>query len=207
MIKNITAHTLILLLLFTITKLGAQDIQNIRHNSWSVIFNVGHQDDLIKFENSSVNKYHEIIIRPLFIGGIQKTWNNKNRFRLYQDAVATYHIHPYQEKTFGIGTNLGFEFLALKRIIITPKIGVHYNYAKYADVQYGYVDDKWTKVDNIYEPSHRTVIKIGLETGYRLNEKIDIIGGVSGNVITPFIKNVLPVFFTYGVYAGVRYSL
>jgi hypothetical protein len=197
------------LILFSVlhSKIEAQDLQADSKKSLSVVAYFGHQDDLFKFQNSTVNKYHNISLRPLFIGGIQKTWIQKTKFRFYQDAVATYHIHPYQERTIGLGTDFGFEFLAFKKIILNPKIGAHYNYAKYADVQYGYVNDKWVSVDNTYGKSNRMVIKLGIETGYRLNNKVDIIAGVSGNVLAPYAKDVLALFLHYGMYGGVRYGI
>lgn len=176
-------------------------------SSLRIVFHIGHQDDLFKFVNATENKYHDIKWRPSFTAGIQKTWSQGSRFRLYQDVVASYHIHPYQERTLGIGTDLGFQWTFFKKIIFNPKLGLHYNYARYADIQYAYVNDKWVKTDNSYEPSHRANIKLGFETGYHLSPKTDIVVGASAMALTPYAKDVLNLFLSNSIYTGLRYRL
>ncbi|MFM2267118.1 MAG: hypothetical protein RL757_559 [Bacteroidota bacterium] len=177
---------------------------------WAIVANFGHEDDLspIPVSNSLVAT-HNVVIRPRIELGMERTWVERRRFRLFQDAKLTYHNNTYSENAIGLGTDIGFEFKIFKGLRLTPRLGAHYNRAKASDVQYRYENNKWVSTSNTNPAVARGYFKGGIDVSYRFMDKFDVVAGTHLAILTPYIPGEfgIPLYPNKAFNIGVRYFL
>jgi hypothetical protein len=180
--------------------------QDIQKKKYAIIANIGQQTDVYKIDLGALQSIQNTPFQPRIEVGIERTWKNKRTFRFHQDLKLTFVSDPYIERVYGIGTDFGAEFKILRRILVTPRIGIHYNYAKSTDVQYIYKDEKWVKTANYLPTTNRLFLKGGLDLGYRINNRYDVFVNGQYSLNMPHLAEV-PLFLNQSVSLGVRYSL
>ena len=171
---------------------------------WAFIANVGHQDQGFDISFGSLQVIHKVPFRPQIAVGIERTWVNRNKFRLFQDLQASYFHDSYVEKVYGLTTDVGFEFKIFRGLRLTPRIGVGYNSAKANDVRYKYEGDKWVQTANTDPAISRLNVKTGLDLSYRFNNTFDVLVGGHFSLVTPYIPNAASIYLYKGWHIGTR---
>jgi|GEM_PF-1847166 len=186
-------------------RMGAQNSSAHPLPKWAIIANFGHQEAGLDLSFGSLQVIHEVPIRPHIGVGIERTWVNRNRFRLFQDLQASYYHDTYVEKGYGLSTDLGFEFKIFKGLRLTPRLGVGYNLAKATDVRYKYEGEKWVRAENTDPSVSRINIKAGLDLSYRFHQRFDVIIGGHYAAVSPYIADAVSLYLFKGVHIGGRY--
>jgi hypothetical protein len=181
--------------------------QDIEKKKYAIIANIGQQTDVFEVDLGALQSIQSTPFQPRIEVGLERTWKEKRTFRFHQDLKLTFVSDPYIERVYGIGTDFGAEFKILKRILITPRVGIHYNYAKSSDIQYIYNGEKWVKTDNYLATTNRLFLKGGLDLGYRINNKYDVFVNGQYSLNTPHLNEGVPLFLNRAVSLGVRYFL
>jgi hypothetical protein len=179
--------------------------QTKTESKYAFVINVGQQTLGINYDVGALQTIQKTPFKPRLEAGIERTWKQKKNFRLHQDLKLTYVNDPYQEQVFGLGTDLGFEFKILKRILLTPRLGVHYNRATPTDVHYIYENDKWIQTTNSYEKNNRIFVKAGFDLGFKVNQKFDLFVYNQLSLNLPHIKEVIPLNVNKAIGLGIRW--
>jgi hypothetical protein len=164
--KNLIVY---IALLLSLQPLMAQEVAPIAPSApkYAARLDLYHQYWVGDFSFGSLAVLDPVYIRPGFRVGIERSWVTKNHFRLYQDVMAGYYHNTYEERSWTLGTDLGFEWRIFKQFRLALPIGVHYNNAKAIDVRYEYVGDKWVKAKNTDPTINRLQVPLGLNLGWR----------------------------------------
>lgn len=171
---------------------------------YAIVANIGQQEDVVKFDVGALNVINKMPFSPRVEIGLERTWRAKRIFRFYQDLKLTFVNDPNIERVYGIGTDLGFEYKIFKRILLTPRLGVHYNRALPSDIHYVYENDKWVQTENSFEKNNRIFAKVGLDLGFKLNRNLDLFVNKQYSANFPHIKNVIPVYLNTANSIGIR---
>ncbi|MBP6722959.1 MAG: hypothetical protein KA239_11570 [Bacteroidia bacterium] len=159
-------------------------------NPWAARLDLFHQDYLGEFSFGQLGVYDKVHIRPGLRLGIERSWVTKNHFRLYQDVMLGYYHNTYDERSWTLGTDLGFEWRIFKQFRLALPLGVHYNNAKAIDVRYEYVGDKWVKAKNTDPAINRLQVQTGLNLGWRFLPEsahpVDVFANGNLSVIGPW---------------------
>jgi hypothetical protein len=171
-----------------------------------------HQDWLGDFSYGTLAVIDPVHIRPGVKLGIERSWVSQNHFRLYQDVMLGYYHNTYEERSWTIGTNVGFEWRTWKQLRVALPIGVHYNNAKAIDIRYEYVGDKWVKAKNTDPTINRLQIPVGINLGWRFmpNSAHPIDAFVNGTVsiVGPWQPGAgIPFLLTKAAGVGLRVGL
>ena len=92
----------LLILLFSLKTKAQNTTPSVFQSKWAAILNVGHQGDGIKVNVGALQTIHKVSIRPNISAGIERTWLNRSRFRLFQDAKLSYFHDTYVERAIGL---------------------------------------------------------------------------------------------------------
>ncbi len=180
---------------------------------WSARLDLYHQDYLVNIlAIGQLGVYDKVGIRPGFRVGVERSWVTKNHFRLYQDVMAGYYHNTYDERSWTLGTDVGFEWRIFKQFRLALPIGVHYNNVKAIDVRYEYVNEHWVKAKNTDPAINRFQVPLGLNLGWRFMPStahpIDVFANGSVAAIGPWQPGVgIPFLFYKSAGLGFRVGL
>jgi hypothetical protein len=180
--------------------------QELLPKKYALVASIGQQVDVFNFNLGQLSVIDAQPFRPRVEIGLERTWKNKKYTRFFQDFKATFVNDPYNERVFGIGSDIGLETKILKRILLTPRFGLHYNRALPTDIHYAYTDNKWQAVSNTYLKNNRLFIKLGLDLGYRINDKYDVFAASQVSLNYPHVKDVAPFYPNKALSLGIRRS-
>jgi hypothetical protein len=170
---------------------------------WSARLDLYHQDyvgNILAIGQLGV--YDKVIVRPGLRLGIERSWITKKHIRLYQGLLAGYYHNTYDERSWTIGTEIGFELRIFKQFRVAWPIGIHYNNAKAIDVRYEYVGDHWVKAKNT-DPSisRLQITPFSLNIGWRFmpasEHPIDVFANGNLSGIGPWQPGVGIPFLLY----------
>jgi hypothetical protein len=134
---------------------------------WLARLDVYHQDWMGDFGIGQLTAYDRVFIRPGIRVGIERTWIQKNHFRLYQDLLLGYYHNTYDERSFTMGTDAGVEWRIFKQFRLALPIGIHFHRAKPIDIRYVYDGEKWVRAKNTDPSISRLQFLAGLNIGWR----------------------------------------
>lgn len=181
---------------------------------WSARLDLYHQDYLGNIlAIGQLGTFDKVHIRPGFRVGIERSWVTKNHFRLYQGLLAGYYHNTYDERSWTIGTEIGFEWRIFKQFRVALPIGIHYNNAKAIDIRYEYVGDHWVKAKNTDPAVNRLQITpLSLNLGWRFMDgsahPIDLFANGNVTAIGPWQPGAgVPVLFYKAAGLGLRVGL
>ncbi len=180
---------------------------------WSARLDLYHQDYLFNIlAIGQLGVYDQVRIRPGFRVGIERSWVTKNHFRLYQDLMVGYYHNTYDERSWTLGSTVGFEWRIFKQLRVAPTIGAHYNNAKAIDVRYEYVGEHWVKAKNTDPSVNRLQVPVGLNLGWRFlpesTHPMDVFANGSVSAIGPWQPGVgIPMLFYKSVGLGLRVGI
>ncbi len=204
-IKNKNLLLVLFVLLFSLKTKAQTATPSVFQPKWAAILNIGHQEDAINISFGTLQTIHKVSIRPNISVGIERTWFNRTKFRLFQDLKVAYFHDTYIEKVYGLSTDLGFEFKIFRGLRLTPRLGVGYNLAKPNDIRYKLEGDKWVRTANTDPSVSRLNIKAGIDLSYRFNNKMDVVVGGRYALISPYLPDIQEVFLYRGLHIGGRY--
>lgn len=181
---------------------------------WSARLDLYHQDYLGDILNiGQLGTYDRVHVRPGFRAGAEYSWVTKNHFRLYQGFLAGYYHNTYDERSWTLGTEIGFEWRIFRQFRVALPMGLHYNNAKAIDVRYEYVGDHWVKAKNTDPAVNRLqVTPFGLNIGWRFMpgtaHPVDVFANGNLSVIGPWQPGVgIPFLFYKAAGVGMRMGL
>lgn len=181
---------------------------------WSARLDMYHQDylgNILKI--GQLGTYDRVHIRPGFRVGVERSWVTKKHFRLYQGILAGYYHNTYDERSWTVGTEVGFEWRLFKQFRVALPIGIHYNNAKAIDVRYEYVGDHWVKAKNTDASVHRLqVTPLSLNIGWRFYgggmHYVDVFANGNVSAIGPWQPGVgIPFLIYKSAGVGMRVGL
>ena len=169
---------------------------------WYGRLDLYHQDYIVNIlAIGQLGVYDAVHIRPGFRIGVERSWIIMNHFRLYQDVLAGYYHNTYDERSWTLGTDVGFEWRIFKQFRVALPIGLHYNNAKAIDVRYAYEGDHWVKAKNTDPAVNRLQVPLGLNLGWRFMptsaHPIDVFANGSLSAIGPWQPGVGIPFLIY----------
>ncbi len=180
---------------------------------WAARLDLYHQDYLFNIlAIGQLGVYDQVRIRPGFRVGVERSWVTKNHFRLYQDLMAGYYHNTYDERSWTVGTDVGFEWRIFKQFRAGTTIGAHYNNAKAIDVRYEYVGEHWVKAKNTDPSVNRLQIPIGVNLGWRFMPNgahpVDVFANGTLSAIGPWQPGVgIPLLFYKSAGLGFRVGI
>jgi hypothetical protein len=171
-----------------------------------------HQDWLGNFSYGQLGVMDPVHVRPGVRVGIERTWISKSHFRLYQDVLVGYYHNTYEERSWTIGSDIGFEWRLWKQLSLALPIGLHYNNVKAIDVRYVYEGDKWVKAKNDDPIVHRIQVPVGLNLGWRFLpdalHPIDVFANANVALLSPWQPGAgIPFLLTKSLGLGLRVGL
>ena len=200
------------LLLFA-TSAFAQEVTTMQPApKFAARLDVYHQYWIGDFSYGTLAVVDKVNWRPGIRAGIERTWVAKKHFRLYQDLVLGYYHNTYEERSWILGSDIGFEWRIFKQFRAALPLGVHYNNAKAIDVRYVYEGDKWVKAENTDKAISRLQIPVGLQLGWRFMpaspHPVDLFMQGTLSAIGPWQPGSgIPLLFTKAAGMGVRIGL
>lgn len=181
---------------------------------WFARMDLYHQDYLSHIlAIGQLGVYDPVHVRPGFRLGVERSWVTKRHFRLYQAVLGGYYHNTYDERSWTIGTEIGFEWRIFQQFRVALPIGVHFNNAKPIDVRYEYVGDHWVKAKNTDPAVNRLQITpFSLNIGWRFEvadgRPLDVFANGNLSAIGPWQPGVgVPVLFYKAAGIGLRMGL
>ncbi len=177
---------------------------------WKVRADFFHQDYATKIDVGELGVYDRVTVRPGIALGAEYTYKQRKNWRWYQSGRLQFHNFPYDERSIGLGTDMGFEVRIWKGLQATPRIGVSYNLVKPVDVRYKYEGDRWVRTRNTDPVFGRLQTGLGLDLSYRIvggSHPIDVLANANATLISPAIPNYVTMFFYKSFGVGVRMGL
>lgn len=177
---------------------------------WKARADFFHQDYAFMIDVGELGVYDRVYLRPGIALGAEYAYAQRKNWRWYQSARLQFHNFQYDERSIGIGTDMGFEVRIWKGLQAAPRFSLTYNLVKPVDLRYRYEGDKWVKTKNTDPVFDRLQAGLGLDLSYRVasgRHPIDVLANANATLITPAIDNYVNLFFykSYGV--GVRVGL
>jgi hypothetical protein len=181
-------------------------------HKWQARLDLYHQDWESDIVIGQLGVYDRVYLRPGFRVGIERTWVEGRRFRLYQDLLIGYYHNTYDERSYTFGTDLGVEWRLFREFRLGMPFGLHYNNAKAIDVRYEYDGEKWVRAKNTDPSIARLQIPLGLNLGWRFwpqqAHPVDLFLNSNFSLVGPYQPGSnIPVLLYTAVGVGLRVGL
>jgi hypothetical protein len=177
---------------------------------WKLRADFFHQDYAFPVSFGELGVYDRVVVRPGIGLGGEYAYKQKANWRWFQSARLHFFNFPYEERSIGIGTDMGFEFRIWKGLQVAPRIGLSYNLVKPVDVRYVYEGDRWVKAKNTDPVFSRLQGGLGLDLSYRVaggSHPIDVLANANVTFIAPAIPDYISLFFYKAAGIGVRVGI
>jgi hypothetical protein len=136
-------------------------------HKWMLLGEIYHQDFGTSFSVGQLEVLDATPIHPGLRLGIERSWVETNRFRLFQGLSAGYFHHTYVEKVLTLGTDIGFEYRIVGQLRSAFKLGAHYNSVQPNDPRYTYNGERWVRSENTDPRVNRLNVPASLNIGWR----------------------------------------
>lgn len=177
---------------------------------WKARADFFHQDYAFMIDVGELGVYDRVTVRPGIALSAEYAYKQRKNWRWYQSARMQFHNLPYEERSVGVGTDLGFEIRLWKGLQVAPRIGLTYNLVKPVDVRYKYNGDQWVRTKNTDPVFDRLQVAGGLDLSYRITggaHPIDVLANANFSTILPAIPDYIGMFFYKQAGIGVRMGL
>lgn len=192
---------------------GALSVFAQQSSPWALNIQLFHQDNGIDASAGSLGVTDRVWLRPGFTAGLERTWLEGKRVRLFQDLHTGLWRNTYAENYAFVGTRLGLDVRVFRQLRLTPGFLYRYGSVKPRDVRYVYEEGKWVPANNSTPRFRRQTLAVDAQVSWRFGaasaHPVDLQLGVDYQ----FAWKFLPVeftgnFFLYRAFrVGVRYGL
>jgi hypothetical protein len=178
--------------------------------SLAVTASVGHTKDITLFSVIGTPNIFNNPLRPWYTFGMENTYRQSKRTRMYYGVELNYHDYKYVDKSLGATVVGGFEKRLYKGIYAGLGCGLGFQKAKRADVVYTFVNDIW--VPSLYPGKwiyNRQNVRISAELGYKI-PVFDFSAYVGANVMyvrRPYGTDVPLGLYQTPIKIGIRKGL
>jgi hypothetical protein len=179
---------------------------------WFGRLDLYHQDWLGDFGIGQLGVYDAVPIRPGFRLGVERTWIEQRHFRMYQDVLLGYYHNTYDEHSFTVGSDVGFEWRIFRQFRVALPAGLHFHRAKPSDIRYVYDGEKWVKAENTDPAISRLQFIIGTNIGWRfwpeLRHPVEVFANGNISLIGPWQNDAgVPALMYKAAGIGIKIGL
>jgi len=178
--------------------------QSENRRSFSLQFNIQHQDIPIDLDVGELQTIHKVYVRPYFSADFQYNFNQSDKKSKFITAHVGYYYNPYNSRWLATNIGYGTRIIIFNRFAISPSFELGIGFARDQTIQYTFENEKWNGQSRANILTYEFIAKTRLDLLYTIHPKIDLLLSSHGMIISDEDLILLPY---YGLGFGLRYTL